>query len=225
MASSDPSSAYSCRRIGPANTKGHVIYLQDEKGSPISAAHDIPLYVPREPSLLHMVVTAPRWTNATMKTSLDGTLNPIRQETRKGKLRYALNIFPHHGYIWNYGYLPQPTWTWESPIVTHPQTKRQGDNYCLDVCEIGQNIGYTGQVKKIKILGAMALINNGETDWKIVAIDVNDRFANQLNSIEDVEYWRAGFLRATNEWLRVQDIPEGKKEKEFAFTGECKNKE
>ena len=34
-------------------------------------------------------------------------MNPIKQDVKKGKLRYVKNIFPHHGYIWNYGALPQ----------------------------------------------------------------------------------------------------------------------
>lgn len=34
-------------------------------------------------------------------------LNPIKQDIKKGKLRYVANIFPHKGYIWNYGALPQ----------------------------------------------------------------------------------------------------------------------
>ena len=34
-------------------------------------------------------------------------LNPIKQDVKKGNLRYVANCFPHHGYIWNYGALPQ----------------------------------------------------------------------------------------------------------------------
>ena len=36
--------------------------------------------------------------------------NPITQDVKKDKLRFVNNVFPHHGYIWNYGALPQ---TWE----------------------------------------------------------------------------------------------------------------
>lgn len=57
----------------------------------------------------------------------------------------------------------------------------------LDVCEIGEAVGYTGQVKQVKVLGVMALLNEGSTDWKIIAIDVNDPLANKLYDIEDVE--------------------------------------
>lgn len=34
-------------------------------------------------------------------------LNPIKQDVKKGKLRYVANLFPYKGYIWNYGAIPQ----------------------------------------------------------------------------------------------------------------------
>ena len=36
-------------------------------------------------------------------------MNPIKQDVKKGKLRFVRNCFPHHGYIWNYGAFPQVT--------------------------------------------------------------------------------------------------------------------
>ena len=38
------------------------------------------------------------------------TLNPIKQDTKKGKLRFVRNCFPHKGYLWNYGAFPQVRW-------------------------------------------------------------------------------------------------------------------
>lgn len=70
----------------------------------------------------------------------------------------------------------------------------------------------------------MALLDEGETDWKIIAIDVNDPLAAKLNDIEDVERHLPGLLRATNEWFRIYKIPDGKPENTFAFAGEAKNK-
>ena len=34
-------------------------------------------------------------------------MSPIKQDEKKGVPRFVHNIFPHHGYIWNYGALPQ----------------------------------------------------------------------------------------------------------------------
>lgn len=39
--------------------------------------------------------------------NLAESLNPIKQDVKKEKLRYVNNVFPYHGYIWNYGALPQ----------------------------------------------------------------------------------------------------------------------
>ena len=42
-------------------------------------------------------------------------------------------------------------------------------------------IAKRGDVKQVKILGTVALIDEGETDWKIFCIDVNDPLAKELN--------------------------------------------
>lgn len=62
-------------------------------------------------------------------------------------------------------------------------TNARGDNDPIDVCEIGQEIGYRGQIKQVKILGVMALLDEGETDWKLIAIDINDPLADKVNGI------------------------------------------
>lgn len=56
----------------------------------------------------------------------------------------------------------------------------------------------------------MALLDEGETDWKVLVIDVNDPLAPKLNDIEDVERHLPGLIRATNEWFRIYKIPDGK---------------
>jgi inorganic pyrophosphatase len=38
-----------------------------------------------------------------------------------------------------------------------------------------------GDVIHVKILGILALIDEGETDWKIIAINVNDPEAEKFN--------------------------------------------
>ena len=123
-----------------------------------------------------------------------------------------------------YSWLLTSVQTWEDPNVVHPETKAKGDNDPLDVCEIGELVATPGQIKQVKILGVMALLDEEETDWKIIVIDVNDPLAPKLNDIEDVEKHLPGLLRASNEWFRIYKIPDGKPENQFAFSGECKNK-
>jgi len=208
------------RYVGPANTLDHRVYLESNT-TPISPWHDIPLFADQKQNILNMVVEIPRWTNAKMEISKEEPFNPIKQDVKRNKLRFVRNCFPHHGYIWNYGAFPQ---TWEDPSVNHAETKANGDNDPLDVCEIGEQVGYVGQVKQVKVLGIMALLDEGETDWKVIVVDVNDPLADRLNDIEDVERHLPGLIRATNEWFRIYKIPDGKPENAFAFSGEAKNK-
>jgi len=216
-------SGFTQRFIGPANTFEHRVYFE-KNGVVVSPWHDIPLLASAPtatPQIFNMVVEIPRWSNAKQEISKDQNYNPIKQDIKKGKLRFVRNCFPHHGYPFTYGAIPQ---TWEDPSVTHPETKAKGDNDPLDVCEIGEEVGYPGQIKQVKVLGTMALLDEGETDWKIIAIDINDPLASKLNDIEDVERHLPGLLRATNEFWRIYKIPDGKQENSFAFSGECKNK-
>ena len=59
-----------------------------------------------------------------------------------------------------------------------------------------------GDVLEVKVLGLLAMIDDGETDWKMIVIDVNDPQAADLNNLEDVERLMPGFLAATRDWFR-----------------------
>jgi len=212
--------AYTFEERGSKNSPEYRGFFKDAAGNPVSPMHDIPMKAGED--TFNMVVEVPRWSNAKMEIDLKSGLNPIKQDIKKGKLRYVANCFPHHGYIWNYGAIPQ---TWEDPEHTDPSTNCKGDNDPIDVCEIGQKIHARGAVIKVKVLGVFAMIDEGETDWKVIAIDVSDPLAENLNDIEDVEKVMPGFLRATVEWFKIYKMPDGKPPNEFAFNAEPKNKE
>jgi nucleosome-remodeling factor subunit len=154
-----------------------------------------------------MVVEVPRWSNAKMEINLKEKMNPIKQDYKKGKLRFVANCFPHKGYIWNYGALPQ---TWEDPEHIDASTKCKGDGDPIDVCEIGQKVHKRGDVVQVKVLGTVALIDDGETDWKLLAIDVTDPLADKLNDITDIEKHMPGFIAATVEWFKIYKMPDGR---------------
>ncbi|XP_010113909.1 PREDICTED: inorganic pyrophosphatase 2, mitochondrial-like, partial [Chlamydotis macqueenii] len=206
-------------------------------GKYISPFHDIPLFavskedkeIPAKRSktagsevLFNMIVEVPRWTNAKMEIATEEPLNPIKQDVKKGKLRYVANIFPHKGYIWNYGALPQ---TWEDPNHTDNVTGCCGDNDPIDVCEIGSKIRSSGEIVQVKVLGVLALVDEGETDWKIIAISVDDPEAQKIHDIDDVKKYKPGYLEATIDWFRLYKVPDGKPENQFAFNGEYKDKD
>lgn len=149
-------------------------------------------------------------------------LNPITQDVKNGKLRFVNNVFPYHGYIWNYGALPQ---TWEDPNTKDETTGCNGDNDPLDVCEIGSRIHERGSVVQVKVLGALGLIDEGEADWKIIGIDINDPLASKLNNIDDVDTHLPGLLDATRDWFRIYKIPTGKPANSFASDGKFFDRE
>eukprot|EP00732_Lithocolla_globosa_P004412 Lithocolla_globosa_v1_NODE_4061_length_1515_cov_10.713115.p1 type:complete len:299 gc:universal NODE_4061_length_1515_cov_10.713115:1471-575(-) len=215
------SMTYNTRQIGAPHTAEYALYFEKE-GVPISPFHDIPLFSEESEKVYNMVVEIPRWTNAKLEVSKNKAFNPICQDTKKGQLRFVKNCFPHKGYIWNYGCLPQ---TWEDPTHTDADTNCSGDNDPIDVCEIGSVVAAVGEVKQVKVLGVMAMIDEGETDWKVIAIDVKDPLAAELKDIEDVERFMPGFINATEEWFRIYKMPDGKPENKFAFDGEAKNAE
>jgi Inorganic pyrophosphatase len=63
----------------------------------------------------------------------------------------------------------------------------QGDNDPVDVVEIGSATLEMGGVYKVKALGVYAMIDDGELDWKVIAINVDDPKAPLVNDVEDVE--------------------------------------
>jgi inorganic pyrophosphatase len=70
----------------------------------------------------------------------------------------------------------------------------------------------------------MLLLDEGETDWKIIVIDVKDPLAEKLNDIDDVETHMPGLLSATVEWFRFYKVPDGKPVNEVAFGGQFKDR-
>lgn len=63
----------------------------------------------------------------------------------------------------------------------------QGDNDPVDVVEIGSATLASGGVYAVKPLAILAMIDDGELDWKIAAIAANDPKADLVNDVEDVE--------------------------------------
>lgn len=60
-------------------------------------------------------------------------------------------------------------------------------SFLVDVVEIGGMRVKIGDVIKVKPLAAVALIDEGELDWKIVAISLDHPRASLVNDANDVE--------------------------------------
>jgi len=46
-----------------------------------------------------------------------------------------------------------------------------------------KQVGKRGEIKQVKVLGILAMIDEGETDWKVIAIDNKDPMADKMNGI------------------------------------------
>jgi inorganic pyrophosphatase len=189
-------------QAGEAATESfRLAFKEDDKD--ISPWHDIPL---KGDKGYNMVVEIPKMTKAKMEIATKEESNPIAQDIKKGVLR------DYHGPIfWNYGCLPQ---TWEDPNEEHPELKVFGDDDPIDVVEIGSKALDMGSVKEVKPLGVLAMIDDGELDWKVLAVAVDDPLAEEYNDIGDVP---DAVKDGVREWFRWYKTPDDKPLNGFGF--------
>ena len=120
----------------------------------ISPWHDIPLYSPE--GHCHLIVEIPKFSRAKFEIATGEEYNPIKQDVKNGKLRN----YNYGDMLFNYGAFPQ---TWEDPAHVTPDTGHGGDNDPIDAVEIGTKMFRTGSVVKVKVLGCLAMIDDGAT--------------------------------------------------------------
>ncbi|KAJ7755041.1 pyrophosphatase-domain-containing protein [Mycena maculata] len=204
--------------VGSPNTPDYRVFIS-YNGHILSALHDIPLLPSPNSSsddslarddasqlTLNMVVEAPRWSSAQMVIAPSEAFAPIRQEMRGRRLAYVRNCFPHRGFIWNYGALPQ-TWAEGAP---------------LRVCELGERVAHVGDVRSVRVLGLLALRDEGILRHTLLVIDTADSLAARLHNIADIDRECPGLITATKEWFRLYKLPDGKAENTFELGGQVK---
>ena len=137
---------------------------KSDTGTAVSLWHDTPLYVVdhnnKHVGAYHFICEIPKCTRRKFEIATDEEGTPIKQDEKKGVLRE----FKRGDLMFNYGCFPR---TWEDPDYVHPDTGVGGDNDPIDVCEIGLRQVPTGGVRPVKVLGVLAMIDDGETDWKV----------------------------------------------------------
>jgi len=176
-----------------------------EAATPVSPWHDAPLFsVDHGAPFVNFITEIPRYTTAKMEIDTAARCNPIVQDEKNGAPRH------YHGPIfWNYGCLPQ---TWEDPNVPGDAAVNGalGDNDPLDVVEIGSRALLMGSITAVKPLGCLAMLDDGELDWKLLAIGVDDPLCEQLHDVADVEALCPGVVSGVREWFRWYKTPDGK---------------
>jgi len=207
--------ACTIRETGEPKTLQYRVGLHYPDGggnlAPISPWHDVPLYpAAAAPGEVHMIVEIPKWSRAKFEIATGEDYNPIKQDTKKGRLRE----YTYGDMLFNYGCFPQ---TWEDPAHTTPDTNAIGDNDPVDAMEIGTMIHPVGSIVRVKVLGCLAMIDDGETDWKVICISMDDPLAKQMDDINDVERVIPGLTSVMREWLRMYKTVDGKPENTFGL--------
>lgn len=174
----------------------------------ISPWHHIPLT--NDDGTYNMVVEISKYTYTKLEVNLKSPYNPITQDLKKGKLRYYNSAI-----YWNYGAIPQ-TYEYKKHIYkcltkNNEHIYLTGDSDPLDIVDIGHASLKIGQVVPVKILGAFTLIDQGEMDWKIIAINKEDKHFDHINSIEDIDKYYPSTVNMLLEWFRYYKLPDTKK--------------
>ena len=189
-----------CVVKGEEGTPSFAVHFEGADGKRLSPWHDIPLDA--DGDAVNFLCEIPRVTKAKLEVDTKAEGNPIVQDVKKGNLRY------YHGPIyWNYGCLPQ---TWEDPNVKNEEVDCFGDNDPLDVVEIGSKTLEIGSISPVKPLGVLSMIDDGELDWKLIAVCADDPLADVLEDIEDVERHLPGTVSGIREWFRWYKVPDDK---------------
>ncbi|GJV50466.1 V-type proton ATPase subunit A1-like protein [Tanacetum coccineum] len=115
------------------------------------------------------------------------------EEAEADGIQYNIN--------WNYGLL---SLTCEDPSFANPEVDGAfGDNNLgnfefvsaifvfrlihFDVFEVAESRRKVGQLIKVKPLWALAMIDERELDWKVIAISLDDPRASLVNDVNDIE--------------------------------------
>lgn len=126
-----------------------------------SFLHDVPLRPKGGDNLVTVVCEVPRGRTAKLEVSTGEKYTPLRQDLEADGKTQREYAWPAPG---NYGMLPQ---TLSSPTVKDYFTGLGGDGDPLDAVDLSPTPCEPGTVFAARVLGALALIDGGETDYKI----------------------------------------------------------
>nr|CCC89744.1 putative inorganic pyrophosphatase [Trypanosoma congolense IL3000] len=177
-----------------------------------SAWHDLPLYPSVDKSIITFVCEIPQKTRAKLELLKEEPHNPIAQDVLKKEGR-PLRFFSYGDIPFNYGFTPR---TWENPTLQDEQTRCVGDGDPIDVVELSPVPLAVGSIRAVRILGLLGLIDQGETDWKVITEAVGAGEAVTYGHLSNVpQELKSTIVR----WFREYKTTDGKKPNEFAFGG------
>jgi inorganic pyrophosphatase len=190
----------------------HYLVHNDKK---ISPWHDLALKPEAsELDVFNTVIEITRNTTSKMEVETTKEHNPIVQDQKKNA--EGVKIDRHYGLIpgFNYGMIPQ---TWENAQHTHQETGLIGDNDPLDVVCLTPRDMQMYELPLMKVIGCLCLIDQGELDWKILAVE--DSYAQEFNIRDEYTFTQRnpGAISEVINWMRTYKTYDGKKENSFGY--------
>ena len=178
------------------NEDFQIDYFKDNKR--VSPWNDIPFQIG---TLYSLVVEIPKFSKDKIEMSKQHPFNSLVYDLKDNCPRM------YHGPInWNYGFIPQ---TWENPNLK--RFNCGGDNDPIDVVEIGHSVLERGSIHQVRVLGCLAMIDQGEYDWKIIALNKNDKHFENIHDIQDIHKYYPKTLNGILEWFRWYKYPDNER--------------
>jgi len=91
------------------------------------------------------------------------------------------------------------------------------------VCEVGSRPVATGSVLPVKVLGILAMLDGGETDWKVIVMNSEEAARKKITNLAELTAVQPGLVEAVRRFFTVYKVPAGKAENVFAYDGEVKD--
>lgn len=207
------------------------------------------------------VVEIPQGSFAKLEMSKELPYNPIVQDVHKKKehqpLRYLM-YEPEKGVPFHYGFIPR---TFEDPLIVSSDTGCVGDGDPLDVVFLDPNGLMCGQKNcgnirssasseqlrgsawSCKVLGVLPMIDEGETDWKVIVepleclpLSPSSKTASRksegcltatpkLSKYQDISDVSQNVQDSLFHWFRYYKTCDGKPENSFAMNGNLQSAE
>ena len=188
-----------------------------ESGKRISAWHDLDYESSvTDDCTISGVIEIIKGTKPKMEIMKELPYNPVMQDYSKDK---ATGARRHREYAveptFNYGFIPQ----------TYCDQRLGGDGDAIDLLDLSVEKKPIMAFSDYLVLGICGLVDQGELDYKIVALELNEAKARKITCLQSYEKACPGHLEAIVTWFREYKVWEGKQPNKFLWNSEIKGPE
>jgi inorganic pyrophosphatase len=125
-----------------------------------------------------------------------GSQNKYEYDEKRGVFALDRVLYSPMHYPLDYGFIPGT---------------RSEDGDHLDVMVIGSDPVFTGCVVDVRPVGLLEMVDSGEKDYKILAVQVQNPRLARIKDIKDVETWNGHLLKEIAHFMESYKHLEGKK--------------